>query len=263
VIARAPEDHVDTPKTVLRLALGDPLRVVWRNELDGLTYEVGTNAARRFIKWAPAGSGLDLPAEARRLVWLQGRTPVPRLIAEGEDHNGSWIVTSPVPGQSAVAPRWLAEPATAVRAIGQGLRALHDTLPVVACPFSWRAADRIARAEARRAELAPQRWDPEHRHLTVDEALARVATIVEDDLVVCHGDACSPNTIIGDDGEWTGHVDMGSLGVADRWADLAVATWSTVWNYGPGWEQTLLDAYGIADDPARSAVYRLLWDLGD
>jgi kanamycin kinase len=55
-----------------------------------------------------------------------------------------------------------------------------------------------------------------------------------------------------------GCADLGDLGVADRWADLAVATW----NYGPGWETPLLDAYGIAPDPARTCYYRLLWDLG-
>ncbi|MFQ1004018.1 hypothetical protein [Modestobacter sp. SSW1-42] len=65
-----------------------------------------------------------------------------------------------------------------------------------------------------------------------------------------------------EDGAWAGHVDLGSLALADRWADLAVATWSTRWNYGPGWEQPLLDAYGIADDPARTAYHRLLWDAG-
>jgi kanamycin kinase len=50
--------------------------------------------------------------------------------------------------------------------------------------------------------------------------------------------------------------------VADRWADLAVATWSLGWNYGPGWDATLLDAYGVAPDPERTAYYRLLWELG-
>ncbi|MCP5026589.1 MAG: aminoglycoside 3'-phosphotransferase, partial [Actinomycetia bacterium] len=59
-----------------------------------------------------------------------------------------------------------------------------------------------------------------------------------------------------------GHVDLGSLGVADRWADLAIATWSTVWNYGPGWEDVLLEAYGIDSDPRRTEYYRLLWGLG-
>ncbi len=42
-----------------------------------------------------------------------------------------------------------------------------------------------------------------------------------------------------------------------------MATWSTEWNYGPGWEDVLLAAYGVDPDPGpRTRYYRLLWDLG-
>jgi len=57
-------------------------------------------------------------------------------------------------------------------------------------------------------------------------------------------------------------VDMATLGVADRWADLAVASWSLGWNYGPGWEPLFYQAYGVAPDAERVAYYRLLWELG-
>ena len=67
------------------------------------------------------------------------------------------------------------------------------------------------------------------------------------------------STIVGDDGSFVGHVDLGSLGVADRWADLAVASWSLEWDFGPGHEQAFWDAYGIAPDPERIAQYRALW----
>ena len=50
--------------------------------------------------------------------------------------------------------------------------------------------------------------------------------------------------------------------VADRWADLAVATGSTQWNYGSGWDEALLDGYGVRPDRERRRYYRLLWDLG-
>jgi kanamycin kinase len=49
--------------------------------------------------------------------------------------------------------------------------------------------------------------------------------------------------------------------VADRWADLAVATWSLEWDFGPGFDTVLYDAYGIDPDPDRIAYYRLLYDL--
>lgn len=77
---------------------------------------------------------------------------------------------------------------------------------------------------------------------------------------MCHGDACAPNTLIGHDGEWTAHVDLGALGVADRWADIAVAAMSTEWNYGPGWHDALIDAYGVTPDATRLAFYRELWN---
>jgi kanamycin kinase len=99
-------------------------------------------------------------------------------------------------------------------------------------------------------------------HLDFDEVMATLRQPPPPDrLVVCTGDACAPNTLVDDDGRCSGHVDLGALGVADRWADLAVATWSTQWNYGPGWEGALLDAYGIAADPVRTGYYRLLWEF--
>ena len=58
--------------------------------------------------------------------------------------------------------------------------------------------------------LDPRRWQPDHSQLSVDEALALIADAPPvDHLVVCHGDACAPNTLIGDDGACVGHVDLG------------------------------------------------------
>lgn len=146
-------------------------------------------------------------------------------------------------------------------AIGRGLRALHDALPVDACPFDWSARTR-AEIVRIRGRHDPADWWPEHPGLDSLEAFARLEHPPPvERLVVCHGDPCAPNTLLDARGEWVAHVDLGALGVGDRWADLAVATWSLDWNYGPGWDAALLDAYGIAPDPERTAYYRLLWLL--
>jgi kanamycin kinase len=252
------------PAAVRELAMSRRICLAWENE-DALTFEVGNGPDRWFVKWAPAGSPLDLAAEAARMTWALAYTPVPRVLGLGADGEGSWLVTAALPGHSAVSPRWLADPRTAVTAIGEGLRAMHDALPVTECPFSWSASDRIAAAQraAAAGRLDTSDWAPEHLELGIEGAIAQAQNIPPDDkLVVCHGDACAPNTLIADNGRWSGHVDLGDLGVADRWADLAIATWSTGWNYGPGWEQVLLDAYGIKPDAERTRYYRLLWELG-
>jgi kanamycin kinase len=139
---------------------------------------------------------------------------------------------------------------------------MHDALPVTHCPFSWMAEVRVAAAHEAAGYVDTSNWAPEDLELGLEGALAQIQNIpAADKLVVCHGDACAPNTLIAGDGRWSGHVDLGDLGVADRWADLAVATLSIGWNYGPGWEQVLLDAYGIAPDAERTRYYRLLWEL--
>ena len=45
---------------------------------------------------------------------------------------------------------------------------------------------------------------------------------------------------------------MATLGVADRWADLAIASWSLGWNFGPGWDETFYQAYGVGPTPTAS-----------
>lgn len=255
-IGGLPHGTVDVPETVTRIAVdrgatADGITPVWVNDVGGLTFRLEGAAGKHgtkpaFVKWAPHGAGLDLRGEIARLSWARKHTPVPKVLDHGMDDDGRWVVTAAMPGTSAVDPRWHDDPRPAVIAAGEGLRALHDALPVGECPFEWSVPMRIARSGASEAAI---------------DALGPAPD--PDRTVVCHGDPCTPNTLVGDDGRWVGHVDLDALGIADRWADIAVATMSLGWNYGPGWDALFLDAYGIAPDDERTAWYRALWNLGD
>lgn len=259
-----PTEPVAVPDLVRELAGAGDLTLAWRNELGGLTFRVDPRDPAdgvTFVKWSPRTDRaltewIDLVDEAARMRWAEPYTTVPHVLEVGSDGEVDWLVTSALDARSAVDPRWLAEPETAARAIGAGLRALHDALPVDQCPWTWSIEDRMAVAEDRAVRgHAAAGWSAEVR--------ARLADPPDHDrLVVCHGDACAPNTLLSDDGAWFGHVDLGALGVADRWADLAVATYSLGWNYGPGYDHLVYEGYGIDEDPERVAWYRMLWDFG-
>lgn len=236
-----PIESVTVPPRVIALAGGAALEPVWRNNYGGLTFRTDDD---RFIKFGPRNDETTFADEAVRLEWAEPYLRVPHVLEVGGDGTHEWIVTRAIAGESAVAPRWVAEPATAVRAVGEGLRALHDALPVAGCPFVWSVASRIAGAKG--------------RGIRVPDALREPPPV--DRLVVCHADACCPNTLLDDDGRWTAHVDLGALGTGDRWADIAVASMSTEWNYGPGWEDALIEAYGIDPDRERLSYYRELWN---
>ncbi len=240
-----PTGDVPIGATVLALAEGATLTPVWANEIGGFTFRAQrADGTTRYIKYGPHNAEVSMFDEAERLSWANQYLRVPVVVQVGADHTHEWLVTEAIDGASAVDPRWIAEPRTAVTAIGRGLRRLHDALPVSECAWLWDPYSRIAGAEA--------------RGLTVPD---RLRTPPSDDvLVVCHGDACAPNTLLDDAGNPIAHVDFGALGLGDRWADIAVASMSTEWDYGPGYEDLLIEAYGVEPDRDRLAYYRDLWN---
>ena len=273
-----PRGPVPVPADIQGLARGERIEPVWRNQLGGLTFRIGAGGPNeRFAKWVSAGTPeLDLAGEAARMRWVRGLSPadsgdvararrlrVPEVLEQGTSDAGSWLVTRAVAGASAIAPENLARPVIAARAIGEGLRLLHDGLPAAECPFSWSIEQRMAAVHVRlEAGGGPADWSPDFQSLTAATALAELAEIPEPErLVVCHGDPCAPNTLLDPGGQYAAHVDLDALGVADPIADLAIAAWSTVWNYGPGYEDDVYAGYGMRPDPGLIRAYRLLWDL--
>jgi kanamycin kinase len=258
------EDPPPVPADIVDVTAGGDLELVWHNDLGGLTYRWRTSAGDRYVKWVRADRGIPTSEEAARLHWAAPHATVPTVVDVGFSPAGSWLVTEGIPGRSAVDDRWLADPRRAVIAIGEGLASLHEQLPYEPCPFDWTTTRRLASALESKGdgEFDRTHWNEEHRALTDAEVLARLRDVPDPDPVVCHGDPCAPNTLMGDDGRWCGHVDFDELGRGDRWADLSVAAWSTEWNYGPGWDDLLVRAYGVTPDPERAAYFRLLWDLG-
>ena len=71
---------------------------------------------------------------------------------------------------------------------------------------------------------------------------------------------CAPIVLLAD-GRVTGFVDLGELGAADRWWDVAVGAWSGGWNFGVELEPLFYESYGIEPDPGRIRFFRLLYDL--
>lgn len=200
----------------------------------------------------------QLNAEADRLPWLAAHgVPVPEVVKYDQNDDFEWLVTAAVPGRSAAEPWPAAQRGAVVDALADLARTLH-AIPVVDCPF-----DRSLAVTLPAARQAAERG-------LVADLVATVPT--REELVVCHGDYCVPNILLDPRTlTVTGVIDVGRLGVADRYADLALITRSlddpdlnpqyrASRNGFPGSAgRRFLERYGAWPvDREREAFYRLL-----
>ncbi|HTU39358.1 MAG TPA: aminoglycoside 3'-phosphotransferase [Acidimicrobiales bacterium] len=226
-----------------------------RNPMGGVRYAKVDAAATRYP---------TLSAEAERMIWAAPYLPVPEVVACTRVGAVGILITEAIPGCDATHPAWRDDLPALVSALGRGLRSFHEAVEEEWCPFRFdvaRALDHVARRVAA-GTIGAADFHPEHERFSAASALAELVATAppHEDLVVCHGDYCPPNVLL-EDGRVTGYVDLGELGVADRWWDIAVGAWSTGWNYGPEFEPLFYESYGVEPDPERIAFYRLLYDV--
>lgn len=227
--------------------------------------ESATDVFRRGAVYAkccgPAGVG-ELQAERDRVEWLAGTSmPGASVLDWIESEEGAALLTSAVPGVAASELPWSEK---LVTSFATALRSLHE-LPISTCPFDRPLTEVLGLAEdvVRRGAVNPDFLTDEWRLVEPSELLARLHAELPEvaskaDLVVCHGDACLPNFLFDPDTlEFTGVIDLGRLGIADRHTDLALvrAQLADEWSADA---DDFFAAYGLTPDPQRLNFYHLL-----
>lgn len=209
-------------------------------------------------KWsAPAGES-ELEGERQRTSWLyQFDQKSPEVVDWLISPTGACLVTTAIAGVPASELKG-SQLINAWPSMVTTLRWMHD-LPLQRCPFERRLNTMLAKAEdvVRRAALNVDLLEPDDRTLSPEALLQRVRSGSErrriqesNDLVVCHGDACLPNLMVDPDTlKCAGVIDLGRLGVADRYADLAllIANAQPRWSSDAAAEDALArfaDTYG-------------------
>lgn len=179
----------------------------------------------------PASGAAELEGERDRVAWLVERgVPGPRVLDWHSDDTGACLVTSAVAGVPADQMP-AAELRIAWEHIADAVRRLHE-VPVGDCPFR-RDLDTmvaVARDVVARGAVNPEFLPEDQQRTPPSELLARLVPQLARrrdqealDLVLCHGDLCLPNIILDPRTlDVSGFVDLGRLGPADRYADLAL-----------------------------------------
>ncbi|MFG2594369.1 APH(3'') family aminoglycoside O-phosphotransferase [Streptomyces sp. NPDC048462] len=225
--------------------------------------------ATRYAKCVPAVDAADLQAERDRVAWLSGQgVPGPRVLDWQSGDVGACLVTSAVSGIPADQV-----PAVDLRGawehIADAVRRLHE-VPVSRCPFrrGLDAVVTVARDVVARDAVNPEFLPVDQQQTPAAELLDRLTGQVSrrreqeaGDTVVCHGDLCLPNIVLDPQTlDVAGFIDLGRLGLADRYADLALLlanareTWTDE-ERARAADMAFAERYGIALDHDRLRFY--------
>lgn len=215
-----------------------------------------------FAKVCAANGISDLAEERDRVQWLEGTAiPGAGVLDWLESEAGAILLTTAVSG----VPGSDLPPSPALMAsLASALRAFHD-LPIETCPFERSLEDVLGRVEdvVRRGAVNPEFLSHEWRMVPPSELLVHLHASVPTvrDLVVCHGDATLANLLFDPQTcAFTGAIDVGHLGVADRYSDLALTTAQVVSHGWASGAASLLELYGLGHASDERLSFYLLLD---
>jgi aminoglycoside phosphotransferase len=213
-----------------------------------------------FLKYAFDAAGDEIREEYQRLSWLGARASVPRIIAYVSNSEGAFLLTEALPGRNALDAA-ATNPAAVVAEMASALRELHS-LPPAICPFNQCLSVRLRQARSRMdAGLVDEDdFDQAREELSSQDLYAGLLARMpaSEHLVVTHGDACPENFIIYND-RFTGFIDCGRVGLADKYQDLALASRNIESTLGRQYADLFFSRYGeVSPDLSKLDYYRTL-----
>lgn len=213
-----------------------------------------------FVKTEISDDFTELGDEIARLEWLCTQNiPSPQVLRTATENGRVWLLMSALEGQDMTRSTDL--PASdAIHIFAAALRVLHN-LPIENCPFDHRLEHRIALAQKRMHghQVDEDDFGASRKGKSAEELFLALQAQRPDieDLVVTHGDASLPNFIVSG-GTFSGFIDCGRLGVADRHQDLGIACSTIIKNFGADWIEPFFAAYGFPPNNEKLAYYQLL-----
>jgi len=220
-------------------------------------------------------SSACMQKQVEMMQWLEGKVPVPQVLAYEVENEKSYLLMSRMDGEMSCDTYYLEHPQILLEALACGLKWLW-AVDVSGCPHI-RDVDAVlkeARARVENHLVDTEDAEPETfgeggfknpKHLL--EWLESHRPSFEP--VLSHGDFCLPNVFL-KNGQIAGFIDLGKTGVGDKWNDIALCYRSLKHNFdgtygGKVYEdfkpEMLFEKLGVEPDWEKIKYYLLLDEL--
>ena len=207
--------------------------------------------------------------------WLEGKVPVPKLIAYEKDSDNQYLLMSRIPGKMSCDEFYMSRPKELCEYLAQALKLLWS-VDISDCPRSIALEDELKEARYRVENNLIDISDAEPTTFGPDGFESPMALLEwlennrpDCEPVLSHGDFCLPNVFI-ENGKLSGLIDLGDTAVNDKWLDIALCYRSLKHNADGTWgkkiyqdcnPELLFEALGIEPDWEKIQYYILLDEL--
>lgn len=221
------------------------------------------------------GSSSAMQKQVEMMQWLEGKVPVPQVLAYEVEKEKSYLLMSRMNGKMSCDTYYLEHPQILLEALACGLKMLWN-VDIKDCPcvrdLDVMLEEARVRVESHLVDMEdaePETFgeggfeNPEHLLAWLETHRPSLEPVLS------HGDFCLPNVFL-ENGQIAGFIDLGKTGVGDKWNDIALCYRSLKHNFdgtygGKVYEgfkpEMLFDKLGLEPDWEKINYYLLLDEL--
>ena len=206
--------------------------------------------------------------EIKISTWLQGRVPIPQVVEYCEIDQKLYVLMSRFKGKLFCDKEYLSQPKQLVKMVADALQKLWSVDLLGSPGEVSRLEHRLeaAKCNVENGLIDFENVEPEtfgvQGFADAEELLHWLQTNQPaEDVVLTHGDFCL-NNVFAKGNDLGGFIDIGKMGPADRWQDIAILLRDLKGYLADDFEpEMLLNELGIEMDEEKENYYRLLDEL--
>lgn len=214
-----------------------------------------------YLKMAKKGL---LTQEFNALKWLNGKLLVPEIVMFDSDDNTEFLITKAIPGEMVCSDYYIKNPDLAIKIIKEAFDNLYN-VDISNCPFDVSNNYKLSLVEKNVNNGLVKDEDLKEETLkkygnTKNLLQYLKDNRVEEELCFSHGDTSLPN-IFSLNCKFSGFIDVGECGIADKWFDLAICEKSIRRNLGEKYVSKFYKKLNIVPDRKKIDYYLLMMEL--
>lgn len=248
-------------KNVENFIMGAELKEIGIGCSDSQVVQITKENQVYYLKIAKKGL---LTQEYNALKWLDGKLSVPKIVLFDDESENEFLITKAIPGEMVCAENYLHNPDVALKVIKKAFDNIYS-VEVTNCPFDVSNNYKLSLIERNVKNGLVKNEDLKeetlNRYGSVENVLKYlIDNKFEEELCFSHGDTSLPN-IFALNNEFSGFIDVGECGVADKWFDLAICEKSIRRNYGEKYISKFYEELNIIPDRKKLDYYLLMMEL--